>query len=297
MKIVTTAMALLFACTITSAEKIQWYSGAFPEDKSGKKTTSSNIIGKDAEATKYVFGFSTPKSNIAFAQFPLKPEAGKNALTISAKSKTEKVNAEIWIETKDWKFQGKITIHPDKFSTITLPLKQCKSNEVKYLRIAIPNKNNPKREMLFLKKPELCEQKIIKTRVWHTGIFKSKEKSSCKQSPAPEGAVKFSWKFDGAKAGPVFLSTKFKANKDCKNFAVTVKNSTKQAAEFEVWIENNSGWKFQGKLKVTSQEWKTQQFKLLETKSTETKYFRIIAAPKGNPSAGAVYIKNVKYIK
>lgn len=298
MKIITTTMALLLVCTIVSAEKVQWYSGAFPEDGSGKKTTSSNIISKDADTTKYVFGFSTPKSNIAFAQFPLKPQAGKNTLSLSAKSKTGKVNAEVWIESNSgWKFQGKITINPDKFSEIILPLKQCKANEVKYLRIAIPNKNNPKRGMLFFKNPTLCDHKIIKSRVWHTGIFKAKDKSSCEQSPTPEGAVKFSWKFDGIKAGPVFLSTKFKTNEDCKKFELTVKNSTKQATEFEIWVESNSGWKFQGKLNAPSQKWKTQQFELREAKSTETKYIRIIVATKGNPFTGAVYIKNVKYVK
>jgi len=296
MRIFSIAMALAFAGFVVCAEEVKWYSGAF-EDESGKKTTASTIVGKDGDATKYVFGFSNPKSNTAFAQFLLKPEAGKNALRLLAKSKEGKVNAEVWIETKGWKFQGKILIHPGKFSEIVLPLKQCKSNEVKYMRIAVPNKDNPERGMLFLKNPELCDTKIVKKRIWYTGIFKAEEKSSCKQAEAPDGAVKFSWNFAGDKSGPVSLSTKFESNEDCKKFEFNIKNAGTEAAELEIWIESKSGWKFQGKVKAASTEWKTVQYKLLETKSTDTKYFRVIANSKGNPRTGAVFIKNVKYVK
>jgi len=290
-------MALLFACSVTRAEKNQWYSGAFEENKSGKKTTSSNVVGKEGEASKYVFGFASAKSNMAFAQYPLTPKSGMNAMSLEVMSKKGTVNAEIWVESKSWKFQGKIIISEGRFTKIILPLKECNPDAVKWMRLAIPNKNNPKRGMLLLKKPVLCKTEVIKKRVWHTGVFNSKEKSSCAKSILPDASVKFSWKFDGDQSGPVYLSTKFKSNEDCKKIELKVKNPTSEAVVLEVWIESNSGWKFQGKLKITSKEWKTVQYKLLEAKSSETKYFRIIAAPKGNQREGAVFIKNLKYIK
>jgi hypothetical protein len=293
----TISMALLFTCFAVSAGEIQWYSGAFPEDVSGKKTTSSNIIGKEGDTTKYVFGFSTSKSNIAFVQFLLKPQAGKNALRLIAKSKTGKVDAEVWIETKGWKFQGKIQIGSEKFSEIILPLKECKPNEVKYLRLAISNKNNPKRGMLFLKNPELCNTKIVKTRAWHTGVFKNKVKSSCEQSPVPNNAVKYSWKFAGVKAGPVSFSTKFNSKETCNWFAFDLKNLTDKPATLQIYIETEKGWKFQKKIKITSKEWQTKKFELLDADSTTTKYFRFIIAPKENAMTGQICIRGLKYIQ
>jgi hypothetical protein len=290
-------MALLFACSVVSAEKIQWYSGAFEENKSGKKTTSSNVVDKEGDSSKYVFGFASAKSNMAFAQYPLTPKSGMNAISLEFMSKKDAVNAEIWIESKGWKFQGKIIITEGKFTKIILPLKDCKSDTVKWMRVILPNKSNPKRGMLFLKNPELCKSKITKTRVWHTGVFKNKVKSSCEQSMASDNAVKYSWNFAGVKAGPVSFSTKLRSKEACREFAIDLKNLTDQTATLQLYIETDKGWKFQKKIKVISKEWKNRKFKLLDADSTKTKYFRLILAPKENVMTGEICIKNLKYIK
>jgi hypothetical protein len=279
------------------AEKIQWYSGAFEESGSGKKTTSSNVVGKEADATKYVFGFASDKSNMAFAQFPLQARPEKNALSFEAMSKKSKVNAEVWVETKGWKFQGKITIPADKFSKIVLPLKECKSDEVKWLRVVIPNKANPQRGMLLLKNPELSQIKMVETRTWYTGAFKAKVKSSCTQSPDADGAVKYSWKFDGPKAGPTSFSTAFKSKDKCREFEFKLQNLTDNPVTLQIYIETPEGWKFQKKIKITGKEWELKKFKLIDADSTKTKYFRFIIAPNENAMTGAFRVKNLKYVK
>lgn len=293
----TISMVLLLACSVVNAEKIQWYSGAFEENKSGKKTTSSNIIGKEGDVSKYVFGFASAESNMAFAQYPLTPKSGMNAMSLELMSKKDAVNAEIWIESKGWKFQGKIKITEGKFTKIVLPLKDCKSDAVKWMRVILPNKSNPTRGMLLLKNPELCKSKITKTRVWHTGVFKNKVKSSCEQSPTSDNAVKYSWKFAGVKAGPVSFSTKFRSKEACREFAIDLKNLTNQTATLQLYIETDKGWRFQKKIKVISKEWESRKFKLLDVDSTKTKYFRLILAPKENAMNGKICIKNLKYIK
>jgi hypothetical protein len=288
-------MVLAAFCAVGRAEKVQWYSGAFEENESGKKTSSSNIVGQEDDATGYVFGFASEKSNAAFAQFPIQPEKGKNAFSLEVMSKKDKVNAEIWIESSGWKFQGKIEIPPGKFSKHILPLKECKSDEVKWLRLIIPNKANPARGSLLLKTPVLCNAELPENRTWYTGKFNKAD--SCSQAAQSDGSVKFDWKFSADKPEPVFVMTKFNSKEDRKEFQISARNAGTQPLELEIWIENPSGWKFQGKFKVDSQKWETKKFALVKVKSPETKYLRLIAAPKGNPSAGAIFIKNPAYIK
>ncbi len=287
---------MLLSCTVVMAEKPQWYSGAFQESGSGKVTTASTVTGTENGVTKYVFGFNTAKSNQATIQYPLKAETGKNAVNIEAQSKSGTVNAEVWIEATGWKYQGKIKIVPGKFTKFLLPLKQCKSDELKWFRLVIPNKNNPKRDMLMLKTPILCSAKVVESHTWHTGVFDAKVKSSCEQTPNTDGSINFSWKFGGVKSGPVYLMTKLVSKDPLGNFEVTAKNPGKKPVVFQIWIEA-TGWKYQGKLKVDSPDWKTTKFKLKEAKSTETKYLRLIAVPKENAMSGTVIVKDVKYVK
>ncbi len=295
MRVIFIGIALCFLGYTAQAAKIQWFSGAFEENGSNKKTTTSNVIGEDQGITKYVFGFASEKSNTAFVQFPLTPEKGKNAFCIEAMSKSGEVNCEVWIETKGWKFQKKIKLSAGKFKKIVLPLKGCVSNEAKWLRIAIPNKTNPQRGILLLKKPLLCSTDVVKQRTWYTGKF-NKADASHKQI-AEDGSAKFFWKFVSQKPAPVFLMTGFMSKQKYSNVAVIAKTEGAKPVVIQIWIESATGWKFQKKITINSLTWQTFKIKLIHIDSTQTKYIRMVVDPRGNTNEGSFTVKSIEYIK
>lgn len=143
--------------TFSRAADTAWTAGAFEDEGTKVKSTTVSTKPFFDDSTRFEYKFTKPTSNSAYAQAQLKATSDKKYLMLKVKS-TIVADAEVWIETKGWKFQGKIQLKPVKeWQKIKLALKDIDSSKVKYLRIIIAPKGNPKHGSILLKNPQLVK--------------------------------------------------------------------------------------------------------------------------------------------
>jgi hypothetical protein len=148
---------LIGGLAFSSAADTDWTGGAFEDEGTKVKSTTVSTKPFFGDSTRFEYNFTKPTSNSAYAQAQLKAASNKKYLVLKVKP-TIVADAEVWIETKGWKFQGKIQLKPVKeWQEIKLALKDVDSSKVKYLRIIIAPKGNPKRGVILLKEPQLVK--------------------------------------------------------------------------------------------------------------------------------------------
>jgi hypothetical protein len=148
---------LVGGLAFSSAADTDWTAGAFEDEGTKLKSTTVSAKPFFDDSTRFEYKFTKPTSNSAYAQIQLKAASNKKYLMLQVKS-TIVADAEVWIETEGWKFQGKIQLKPvKKWQELKLALKDVDSSKVKYLRIIIAPKGNPKHGVILLKDPQLSK--------------------------------------------------------------------------------------------------------------------------------------------
>ena len=141
---------------------------------------------------------------------------------------------------------------------------------------------------------------LAEKQIWYKGEFEatgsSKKTTVTKVVPLKDGITQFIYSFKDDKSGSAYAQFPMFTDKETKVFEIQVKGDG-QKYFFEVWLEGKKGWFLQEKLvMIKGDKWQTVRIKIVDTKSTEAKYLRILFTNKENPEKGSIFLKAPKYI-
>ena len=142
---------------------------------------------------------------------------------------------------------------------------------------------------------------LAEKKVWYHGCFEAdgstKKTTKTTVKPLEENKItKFTFAFEDGKSGSAYAQFPMFTDGDFTTFEIEIKGDGGKYF-FEVWMEGDKGWILQKQIIMLSDDkWHKFPIKLVDLKSKQAKYLRILFKNNENPEKGTILLKFPKYL-